>query len=68
MNKEEIISDIIYNIVKTSDKFTKSCDEENDNAISYHNNLEEFFDKILSDCDEKDLVFVKHLSEKTLRI
>lgn len=66
--KQEIISDIVYNIINTSDKFTKACDNEADEAISYQTNLDEFFEKILSKCDEKDLVYIKHLSEQTLRI
>tara|TARA_Y100000004_G_scaffold73786_1_gene82887 strand:- start:321 stop:539 length:219 start_codon:yes stop_codon:yes gene_type:complete len=66
--KEEIISDIVYNIINVSDKFTKACDNETDDAISYQTNLDEFFEKILSKCDEKDLIHIKYLSEQTLRI
>ena len=67
-NKEQLISDITYNIIETSDRMITKDNQENNDAIAYHNNLEEFFNNILSECSEKELAYTKHLSDKLLRI
>ena len=68
ITKEEIISDIVYNVKKTSDKLTEAINKESDDGISYENNLEEFFNEIFADCSIKDMAYIKLKSQELLRI